>query len=84
MLSSGFNRPRGTLQAVATPSQATLRIGSGQPLPLPFTGSLWAGSYELSVVLPGFRPHRETITFAKTRPAKCAPSCSPRSSATVW
>ncbi|HNN95846.1 MAG TPA: PEGA domain-containing protein [Pseudomonadota bacterium] len=77
VLSSGLNRPRGTLQAVATPTQATLRIGSGQPLPLPFTGSLWAGSYELSVVLPGFRPHRETVTLREDQTSEVRAELQP-------
>lgn len=70
LLGTGLNRPRGTLRVSATPAGAKLRLGSGEALPLPYAGSLWAGSYDVSVVLPGFTPHRQSVTISDEKPGE--------------
>lgn len=70
LLGAGLNRPRGTLQVSATPGQAKLRLGSGEALPLPYTGSLWAGSYDLRIVMPGFTTYRRSVTISDEKPAE--------------
>lgn len=70
LLSAGLSRPRGTLRISANPASAKLRLGGGEPLPLPHESVQWAGSYDLVVTQPGFRPHRESLTLREETPAE--------------
>lgn len=61
VLGEGLLRPRGTLQVTSEPASATLRIGDGAPIQTPYSATLWAGSYDLRVSLPGYKADERSI-----------------------
>lgn len=61
VLGEGLLRPRGTLQVTSEPAAATLRIGDGAPVQTPYSATLWAGSYDLRVTLPGYKADERSV-----------------------
>lgn len=70
LLTDGLSRPRGTLQVTAEPAAVTVRLGERAISPLPYSGTLWAGTYEVTATHPGYQPAREQVEVKDGKPTE--------------
>lgn len=78
LLQEGLRRKRGTVELSSEPPGAEVRTAAGEVLgKTPLSLSLWEGSYDVALALPGFTPEKRRIDVGENKRVPMAVAMQP-------